>query len=71
MISSFEVRVPEPVLADLHERLDRWRRPNQVAGAGWEQGTELTYLEGLVDYWRDGYDWRAEEAQPQPVSTST
>jgi epoxide hydrolase len=61
MISSFEVRVPERVLADLQERLDRWRRPNQVDGAGWEQGTELTYLEALVDHWRDGYDWRAEE----------
>ncbi|HEY2301611.1 MAG TPA: epoxide hydrolase [Acidimicrobiales bacterium] len=61
MISSFEVRVAEPVLADLHERLDRWRRPNQVAGAGWGQGTELTYLEELVDHWRHGYDWRAEE----------
>jgi microsomal epoxide hydrolase len=61
MISPFTVSVADPVLADLRERLARWRRPNQLRGAGWEQGTELSYLEALVDYWRDGYDWRHEE----------
>ncbi len=27
------------------------------------QGTPLAYLQELVDYWRDGYDWRAAEAR--------
>jgi microsomal epoxide hydrolase len=60
-IESFEVRVPEPVLTDLQERLARWRRPNQIAGVGWDQGTELTYLDSLVRYWQKDYDWRATE----------
>lgn len=63
MIAPFEVRVPEAVLADLGLRLDRTRFPNQVTGAGWEQGTELSYLQELLAYWRDGYDWRAQEAR--------
>ena len=28
-----------------------------------EYGTDLAYLRSLVDYWRDGFDWRAQEAQ--------
>ena len=36
------------VLDDLRERLARTRFPNQVAGAGWDQGTELGYLQELV-----------------------
>src|SRR5512139_2189537 len=59
----FRVDVPETVLTDLRERLDRTRLPNQVDGAGWEQGTELGYLTDLLAYWRDGFDWRAAEAR--------
>jgi len=55
--------VPDEVLDDLADRLARARLPNQVEGAGWDQGTELGYLEELVAYWRDGYDWRAQEAR--------
>jgi microsomal epoxide hydrolase len=61
VIAPFEVAVPDPVLSDLRERLARWRPPNQVDDAGWSQGTDLSYLEGLIAYWRDGYDWRGEE----------
>ena len=68
----FRVDVPQAVLDDLHDRLRRTRFPNQVAGAGWEQGTELAYLRELVDYWLDGFDWRAAEARlnayPQQVT---
>jgi len=28
----------------------------------WAYGTDVGYLRGLVDYWRDGFDWRKEEA---------
>ena len=63
MIEPFEIAVPDAVLADLRERLDRARWPNEVAGAGWDQGTDLTYLHRLVDHWRNAYDWRAHEAR--------
>jgi pimeloyl-ACP methyl ester carboxylesterase len=57
----FRVEVPDEVLDDLRDRLRRTRLPNQVAGAGWEQGTELSYLRDLLAYWADGFDWRAQE----------
>ncbi len=39
----------------------RW--PDEIAGEGWRYGTSLAYMKELVAYWRDGYDWRAQEAR--------
>ncbi len=63
MIERFRIAVPDAVLDDLHERLARTRFPNEIEGIGWDQGTPLAYLEELVAYWRDRYDWRAHEAR--------
>ena len=57
----FLVDVPEAVLDDLAVRLDRVRWPDEIPGSEWTYGTELTYLQELVAYWRHGYDWRAAE----------
>jgi hypothetical protein len=62
-IRPFRVDVPDRMLDDLRDRLGRARLPNQVEGIGWEQGTELGYLEELLGYWRDGFDWRAVESR--------
>lgn len=62
-IEPFTITVPDAVLTDLHDRLDRARLPNQITGIGWEQGTERGYLVGLLDHWRHRYDWRATEAR--------
>jgi len=62
-LTPFRAEVDESVLTDLRDRLARVRLPNQVADIGWDQGTELGFLEGLLAYWSDGYDWRACEAR--------
>ena len=59
----FRVDVPDDVLDDLRDRIRRRRLPTQVEGAGWEQGTELGYLDELLDHWAEKYDWRATEAR--------
>ena len=61
-IEPFEIRVPDEVLDDLRERLARTRWPDQIEGSGWGYGTDLAYLKELCAYWRDGFDWRAQEA---------
>jgi pimeloyl-ACP methyl ester carboxylesterase len=58
----FRIAVADAVLDDLRVRLRRTRWPDQPAGAGWAQGTELSSLRELVGYWADGFDWRAQEA---------
>jgi pimeloyl-ACP methyl ester carboxylesterase len=60
-VHSFEVSVTQEALADLRGRLARTRYPDEVSEAGWDYGTNLAYMRELVDYWRDGFDWRAQE----------
>ena len=63
MIERFEIRVDDSVLDDLRNRLASTRLPDQIEGTGWEYGIPVDYLRDLVDYWRDTYDWRAQEAR--------
>jgi pimeloyl-ACP methyl ester carboxylesterase len=60
----FEVAFPDSDLADLRRRLEltRWAEP-PAGTSGWARGTEPSYLKELVEYWRDGFDWRKQEAQ--------
>ena len=58
----FRIAVPDAVLADLRERLARVRWPDEIPGSGWTYGADLATVKELVAYWRDGFDWRAQEA---------
>jgi len=62
-IEKFPIRVDDSVLQDLRDRLARTRLPDWIEGTGWEYGFSLDYLRELLDYWRDEYDWRAQEAR--------
>jgi epoxide hydrolase len=57
----FSIRVPDDVLRDLKARLTRVRFPDELEGAGWDYGMNLGYLKSLVVYWRDTFNWRAQE----------
>ena len=59
----FRLAVPESVLEDLRERLSRTRLPDEPPLEPWSTGTSVAYLKQLLDYWRDGFDWRAQEAK--------
>jgi epoxide hydrolase len=59
----FKIEIADAVLQDLRDRLSRTRWTDEPAGAGWDMGTNLGYLKRLMQRWRDGYDWRAQEAQ--------
>ncbi len=37
--------------------------PDQAPEPPWTYGTDVDYLRGLLDYWRDGFDWRSQEAK--------
>jgi pimeloyl-ACP methyl ester carboxylesterase len=59
----FSLHVPDEVLVDLRLRLERARWPDEPPLEPWSTGTSVAYLKGLVDYWRTGFDWRAQEAR--------
>ncbi|KAB2361765.1 epoxide hydrolase N-terminal domain-containing protein, partial [Actinomadura montaniterrae] len=52
------IRVPDGVLGDLRRRLELTRWPDDAGNDDGYYGVKRTYLQGLVEYWRDGYDWR-------------
>jgi pimeloyl-ACP methyl ester carboxylesterase len=71
-IEDFRVSIPQADLDDLAGRLARTRWPASLPGAawdrgapgsGWERGVPVGYLRELAGYWRDGFDWRAQEAR--------
>jgi pimeloyl-ACP methyl ester carboxylesterase len=78
VLRPFTIGIPQAALDDLQERLARTRwaaeiplpPPDPAAGPrnspvapGWEEGVPLAYVQRLVAYWRNGFDWRAQEAR--------
>jgi epoxide hydrolase len=61
-IRPFRIEIPQAELDDLRDRLLRTRWPDELPGVGWARGVPLGYLKELAGYWRDGYDWRKQEA---------
>src|SRR3982751_2896790 len=60
-VQPFKVEVADVALDDLRARLERTRWPDELERAGWDYGTNLSYLKELVHYWRSVFDWRAQE----------
>ncbi|MET0379379.1 MAG: epoxide hydrolase family protein [Spongiibacteraceae bacterium] len=63
LVERFHVSIPQRVIDDLHQRLRQTRWPDDVANADWSYGFNCAYLQELVRYWLDEYDWRHQEAQ--------
>jgi microsomal epoxide hydrolase len=61
--AAFTLRVADETLADLRARLDCVRWPDEPPVAPWSTGTSVAYMQELVGYWRDRFDWRAQEAR--------
>ena len=69
----YRVEIPQADLDDLADRLARTRFPDELPGVDWSYGVPRDYVRELVDYWLNGYDWRAQEARinahPQFLTT--
>ena len=65
-LTPFRIDVPQADVDDLRDRLARTRWPHPVPGrddrSDFSRGIPLPYLRELADHWRDGFDWRAQEA---------
>ncbi len=62
-ITPFRIDVPQAALDDLRNRLANTRWPDQPADTGWRLGAPVDYVRELAEYWRTGFDWRAQEAR--------
>ncbi|GAB3962081.1 epoxide hydrolase [Actinoallomurus acanthiterrae] len=70
-INPFKIDIPQADLDDLRDRLARTRWPDELPGVGWDYGVARSYLRETVEYWLDGYDWRAHETRLNEVPQFT
>jgi microsomal epoxide hydrolase len=59
---AFVLRIADEAIADLKARLSLTRFPDAAPGEPWAYGTSVDYIRDLVSYWKDRFDWRAQEA---------
>ncbi len=57
----FSISVSQDILDDLRRRLETTRWIEDEAD-DWDDGTSPRYLRELVAYWRQGFDWPAQQA---------
>jgi pimeloyl-ACP methyl ester carboxylesterase len=62
-LEEFVIRVDDDRLHGLHARLAATEWAPELENDDWRFGTNGAYLRELVDYWRNGYDWREREAR--------
>jgi microsomal epoxide hydrolase len=64
-VSNYVLNYDDAVLADLKTRLQNWRPWHQSTpmnhSRNWSYGIGAEYMNDLVPYWADTYDWRARE----------
>jgi hypothetical protein len=61
-VKPFKIAIPEAEIGDLKDRLARTRWPDAIPGSDWTYGIDLAWTKEMAAYWRDGFDWREQEA---------
>ncbi len=59
----FAVQIPDQSLADLGSRLRATRWAPDFGNEDWRYGVERSWLEEMVGYWSEEFDWRVQEAE--------
>ncbi|WP_329363153.1 epoxide hydrolase [Streptomyces sp. NBC_00669] len=57
-VTPFRIDIPDSALEDLKDRLHRVRLAGRETAPDSSQGVQRERLEGLLEYWATGYDWR-------------
>ena len=62
-VEPFQVAIPDADLEELRNRLAHARWADDFGNSDWRYGVERGWLEEMVRYWSDDYDWRATERE--------
>jgi pimeloyl-ACP methyl ester carboxylesterase len=62
-VTPFQIEIPPAALARIMQRVRDFEWPDAPAGGGWAYGAELTTMQDIHAYWRDQYDWPAQQAR--------
>lgn len=59
----FKVEIGDDALNAIMAKVAAFRMPDAPEGGGWAYGADPAFMEGLIGYWRHGYDWwKAQDA---------
>lgn len=61
--NAFHIVFREEEIEELHRRIQNSRQPKVSSGDDWSLGTGSDYLEALLDYWGNRYDWKRKEKE--------
>jgi hypothetical protein len=62
-IAPFTINIDESRLRRLHQKLELADFPPELDDAGSTYGAPLSDVTRVAKYWKDGFDWRAQEAK--------
>ncbi|KAG6917880.1 hypothetical protein DXG01_000650 [Tephrocybe rancida] len=60
--SPFNIAITDAQLSLLKQKLALTTLPDELDEAAWEYGASLKDVKRLVNHWKDGFDWRKQEA---------
>ncbi|MBS1598381.1 MAG: epoxide hydrolase [Bacteroidetes bacterium] len=61
-VKSFKINIPDKEVTNLKNLLAATRWPDEVHGADWDYGANLSYMKELVAFWQKKFDWKKQEA---------
>lgn len=62
-MATYNIHVPDSQLETLQKKLELATFPDELEDSGWNLGSPLADVKRLAEYWRNGFDWRAQEAK--------
>lgn len=60
----YKLHIDDHLLSLTNQKLQLARYPEELSDVGdddWSHGSKVKVVQRLADYWKDGYDWQAEE----------
>lgn len=61
-VTPYKVAVPNDRLERLRAKLELTEFPDELDDAAWDYGAPLADVKRLTTYWKDGFDWKKQEA---------
>jgi hypothetical protein len=62
-ITPFTISIEENRIRRLRQKLDLADFPNELDQAGWTYGAPLEDVKRLAKHWKEGFNWREQEAK--------
>lgn len=66
----YKLEVDDELLSITKQKLQLARYPEEQSDIGdddWSQGSKVERVRRLANYWKAGYDWKAEEVTVSPT----